>query len=322
MRSPTTISCAPRPNRSIGLARRPGRWARSSSCCSERASTDERRPGCGACVEADLEARQITAEEAVRSEHQRQGMTQVSVANAITSLRLCSEIDWREFVEGVSLVEQALRRDPAGVYGRMDFLSRDEQRHAIEQVAAPERGSAGARRAAGDRERAPGGRTRIGGRPRGARRLSPRRPRPSRTRSGCRLSTAARDARAAARARASDAAVSWLDRGRHDARSWRSPSGPSAWRESLAGARGRARAPGSARARSRHRVRAAARRRGASDRAGCRGSISPTACPENARTMVVVPTLLASPDGVAVVARTPRGARAGQPGSAASISRF
>ena len=29
-------------------------------------------------------------------EHQRQGMAQVSVANAITTLRLCSEIDWRE----------------------------------------------------------------------------------------------------------------------------------------------------------------------------------------------------------------------------------
>ena len=79
----------------------------------------------------------MTAEEAVRGEHQRQGVTQVSVANAITSLRLCSEIDWREFVESVSLVEHALRRDPAGVYGRMDFLSRDEQRHAVEQIAAP-----------------------------------------------------------------------------------------------------------------------------------------------------------------------------------------
>ena len=79
----------------------------------------------------------MTAEEAVRSEHQRQGMTQVSVANAVSSLRLCSEIDWREFVERVSLVEHALRRDPAGVYARMDFLSRDEQRHAVEQIAAP-----------------------------------------------------------------------------------------------------------------------------------------------------------------------------------------
>ena len=88
-------------------------------------------------VEAHLEGQQMTAEDAVRGEHQRQGVTQVSVANAITSLRLCSEIDWREYVEHVSLVEHALRRDPAGVYGRMDFLSRDQQRQAVEQIAVP-----------------------------------------------------------------------------------------------------------------------------------------------------------------------------------------
>ena len=88
-------------------------------------------------VQAHLDAQQMTAEEAVRREHQRQGVAQVSVTNAITSLRLCSAIDWREFVERVSLVEHALRRDPAGVYGRMDFLSRDQQRHAVEQIAAP-----------------------------------------------------------------------------------------------------------------------------------------------------------------------------------------
>jgi cyclic beta-1,2-glucan synthetase len=96
----------------------------------------QNQPALHEAVEADLGARRMTAEEAVRSEHQRQAATQVSVANAITSLRLCSEIDWREFFERVSLVELALRRDPAGVYGRMDFLSRDQQRHAVEQIAA------------------------------------------------------------------------------------------------------------------------------------------------------------------------------------------
>ena len=78
----------------------------------------------------------------------------MSVANAITSLRLCSAIDWRQFVESVSLVEQALQRDPAGVYGRMDFLSRDQQRHAVEADRRAERGSAGAAGAEGGRERA------------------------------------------------------------------------------------------------------------------------------------------------------------------------
>ncbi|HMB78456.1 MAG TPA: hypothetical protein VKI43_00240, partial [Vicinamibacterales bacterium] len=88
-------------------------------------------------VEDHLASQQTTAEAAIRGEHQHQAANQVSVANAINSLRLCSAIDWRQYVESVSLVEQVLQRDPAGAYGRMDFLSRDRQRRAVEELAAP-----------------------------------------------------------------------------------------------------------------------------------------------------------------------------------------
>ena len=89
-------------------------------------------------VDEHLAAQQTTAEDTIRAEHQRQAAAQVSVANAIGSLRLCSVIDWRQYVESVSLVQQALARDPAGAYGRMDFLSRDRQRQAVEEIAAPD----------------------------------------------------------------------------------------------------------------------------------------------------------------------------------------
>src|SRR4029434_5273502 len=59
------------------------------------------------------------------------------MANLITSLRLISTFDWSEFFESVSLVEQVLQRDPAGVYGRMEFRSRDRYRHAVEELASP-----------------------------------------------------------------------------------------------------------------------------------------------------------------------------------------
>ena len=59
------------------------------------------------------------------------------MANLIGSLRLVSTFDWSEFFESVSLVEQVLQRDPAGVYGRMDFRSRDRYRHAVEELAEP-----------------------------------------------------------------------------------------------------------------------------------------------------------------------------------------
>jgi cyclic beta-1,2-glucan synthetase len=88
-------------------------------------------------IEAQLTVQGTTTEAVIRDEHQRQAADQVSVANAITSLRLCSALDWRQYVESVSLVEHVLQRDPAGAYGRMDFLSRDRQRQAVEELAAP-----------------------------------------------------------------------------------------------------------------------------------------------------------------------------------------
>jgi cyclic beta-1,2-glucan synthetase len=88
-------------------------------------------------LETLLEARGQTLEDVIRIEGQHQAAAQAGMANLITSLRLISTFDWSEFFEGVSLVEQVLQRDPAGVYGRMDFRSRDRYRHAVEELAAP-----------------------------------------------------------------------------------------------------------------------------------------------------------------------------------------
>ncbi len=90
-----------------------------------------------AAVEEALAARGMTPEDAVRSENQRHATDQVSTANTVTSLRFCTTLDWSRFVEQVSPLEEILRRDPAGVYPRMDFASRDRYRHAVEDLAAP-----------------------------------------------------------------------------------------------------------------------------------------------------------------------------------------
>jgi cyclic beta-1,2-glucan synthetase len=88
-----------------------------------------------AAVDAHLAAKRTASEEAIRGEHRRQAAAQVSVANVITSLRLVSTLDWSQYFESTSLVEGVLQRDPAGVYGRMDFLSRDRYRQAVEDLA-------------------------------------------------------------------------------------------------------------------------------------------------------------------------------------------
>ncbi len=57
------------------------------------------------------------------------------VAGAINSLRAIDGQDWEAFFESISLVEGRLREDPAGVYSRMDFDTRDQYRGVVEDLA-------------------------------------------------------------------------------------------------------------------------------------------------------------------------------------------
>ena len=69
------------------------------------------------------------------AEQSRQAANQISIGNAITSLRQLSLLDWREIFESQSRVDQILRRDPAGIYPQMDFDTRNQYREAVEVMA-------------------------------------------------------------------------------------------------------------------------------------------------------------------------------------------
>jgi len=86
-------------------------------------------------LEQRLRKEGLSLEEIVHEEHHRQAAAQLTVGNIITSMRLLSTLDWRDFFEKVSLIDPELRKDPAGVYARMDFATRDRYRHAIERVS-------------------------------------------------------------------------------------------------------------------------------------------------------------------------------------------
>ena len=90
-------------------------------------------------IEQRLSESGLTTEQLVRSENQQQAADQVSISNSIGSLRLLGAMDWREFVEKMSIVEQTLCEDPADVYGLMDFATRDRYRHVVEKVAKSSR---------------------------------------------------------------------------------------------------------------------------------------------------------------------------------------
>ena len=76
-----------------------------------------------------------TIEQLVQADAQQQASDQVSVSNSIGSLRFLGGMDWREFVESMSVVEFTLRHDPHDVYRTMDFATRDRYRHIVEKLA-------------------------------------------------------------------------------------------------------------------------------------------------------------------------------------------
>ena len=86
-------------------------------------------------LEQRLAEQGLSSEQLVQIESQSQAADQVSVSHSIASLRFLSAMDWKDFVENLSLVEQTLRTDPAGVYRRMDFSTRDRYRHSVEAIA-------------------------------------------------------------------------------------------------------------------------------------------------------------------------------------------
>src|SRR5215471_4434395 len=72
-------------------------------------------------IEQQLAAESTSIEQTVYGEHQRQAAAQATVGNIITSMRLLSTLDWKEFFESVSLVDPILATDPAGAYSFIDF---------------------------------------------------------------------------------------------------------------------------------------------------------------------------------------------------------
>ncbi|MFN3399586.1 MAG: glycosyl transferase, partial [Ferrovibrio sp.] len=84
-------------------------------------------------LERQLRNQNLTIGEVVDHAQQRQGASNVTVRNVITSMRLISNIDWAELVESVSLVDERLRR--SSDFAAMDFTTRDLYRKAVEQLA-------------------------------------------------------------------------------------------------------------------------------------------------------------------------------------------
>jgi cyclic beta-1,2-glucan synthetase len=86
-----------------------------------------------AWLDERLARQNLTADSAVREVHRSQGAANVTVRNIVTSLRVISEVDWRELFERFCLVDGALM--PENDFRDMDFSTRTLYRTAVEELA-------------------------------------------------------------------------------------------------------------------------------------------------------------------------------------------
>ena len=80
-----------------------------------------------------LAIQNTTTDTVVRDVHREQGAANVSVRNIITSLRLISDVDWKQLFERLSLVDAVLTADSD--FASMDFPTRTLYRSAIEDLS-------------------------------------------------------------------------------------------------------------------------------------------------------------------------------------------
>ena len=84
-------------------------------------------------LESRLAMRDSSTDKVVSDEHMRQSSATVTVSNIVNSLRMISNVDWADLFESMSLVESVLAADPA--FLTMDFATRNLYRNTIEEMA-------------------------------------------------------------------------------------------------------------------------------------------------------------------------------------------
>ncbi|ANB03777.1 GH36-type glycosyl hydrolase domain-containing protein [Ectothiorhodospira sp. BSL-9] len=86
-------------------------------------------------VEHKLLEQGVTASQLAEVAGRTAAANQISMANSIGSLRFIGSMDWKDYVESLSVIERILRDDPVGMHAAQDFATRDRYRHVVEDVA-------------------------------------------------------------------------------------------------------------------------------------------------------------------------------------------
>lgn len=86
-------------------------------------------------MDTNLEKVGASIEQIAQKEHNTQAVNTVSMGNCVMALKYVSSMDWLELFEKTSFVEAILRKDPSGIYKKMDIETRGYYLRSTETLA-------------------------------------------------------------------------------------------------------------------------------------------------------------------------------------------
>lgn len=86
-------------------------------------------------LEEEVEKTGTSVSEITKREHFDIAINKISIGNAITSIKKLQRINFLEIFEKINKVEEILKLDPAKVYDKMDFKTKENYRNAIKEIS-------------------------------------------------------------------------------------------------------------------------------------------------------------------------------------------
>ena len=86
-------------------------------------------------LEEQVDKMGLSIAEVIQKEHFDIAVKKVSMGNSITSINTIIRVNFLEIFEQINGVEEVLKKDPAGVYSKMDYKTRAYYRREIEKIA-------------------------------------------------------------------------------------------------------------------------------------------------------------------------------------------
>jgi len=86
-------------------------------------------------IDVRLKKLNTNSERIINLEHQKQTARQVSMGNAVTSLRFILALNYTQIFEDLSQVEKILYNDPTDIYAKMDKKTKNLYRNNVDRIA-------------------------------------------------------------------------------------------------------------------------------------------------------------------------------------------